>query len=79
MTKQFNVILASQKMPEEWRKSVLVLIFKTKGDVQSCSSYRGIKLKSQTMKIWGRVKLREEPIICEQHHGFMTTKVPCLL
>ncbi|KAK3518664.1 hypothetical protein QTP70_007151 [Hemibagrus guttatus] len=39
----FNRVLESERMPEEWRRSVLVPIFKNKGDVQSCSNYRGIK------------------------------------
>jgi hypothetical protein len=38
-------------MPEELR-SILVHIFKNKGDVQSCTNYRGIKLMSHTMKLW---------------------------
>ncbi|XP_061541504.1 uncharacterized protein LOC133407527, partial [Phycodurus eques] len=50
LTSLFNRILAHEKMPEEWRKSVLVPIFKNKGDVQSCGNYRGIKLMSHTMK-----------------------------
>ncbi|KAK3506756.1 hypothetical protein QTP70_023753, partial [Hemibagrus guttatus] len=45
----FNRVLESERMPEEWRRSVLVPIFKNKGDVQSCSNYRGIKLMSHTM------------------------------
>ncbi|KAK3534389.1 hypothetical protein QTP86_014427, partial [Hemibagrus guttatus] len=48
----FNRVLESERMPEEWRRSVLVPIFKNKGDVQSCSNYRGIKLMSHTMKGW---------------------------
>ncbi|KAK3525604.1 hypothetical protein QTP70_000427 [Hemibagrus guttatus] len=47
----FNRVLESERMPEEWRRSVLVPIFKNKGDVQSCSNYRGIKLMSHTMKM----------------------------
>ncbi|KAK3551495.1 hypothetical protein QTP70_017380, partial [Hemibagrus guttatus] len=50
----FNRVLESERMPEEWRRSVLVPIFKNKGDVQSCSNYRGIKLMSHTMKLWER-------------------------
>ena len=34
-------------MPDEWRKSVLVPIFKKKGDIQECKNYRGIKLLSE--------------------------------
>ena len=40
---------------EEWRRSILVPIFKNKGDVQNCTNYRGIKLMSHTMKLWERV------------------------
>ncbi|KAK3551090.1 hypothetical protein QTP70_012176 [Hemibagrus guttatus] len=64
-------------MPEEWRRSVLVPIFKNKGDVQSCSNYRGIKLMSHTMKLWERVveaRLRKVVEICEQQYGFMPRK-----
>ncbi|MCJ8737802.1 hypothetical protein PDJAM_G00028250 [Pangasius djambal] len=64
-------------MPEEWRNSVLVPIFKNKGDVQSCSNYRGIKLMSHTMKLWERVveaRLRKVVEICEQQYGFMPRK-----
>ncbi|MCJ8748701.1 hypothetical protein PDJAM_G00167790 [Pangasius djambal] len=70
-------VLESEKMPEEWRRSVLVPIFKNKGDVQSCSNYRGIKLMSHTMKLWERVveaRLRKVVEICEQLYGFMPRK-----
>lgn len=33
---------------------VLVPIFKNKGDVQSCGSYRRIKLMNHTIKLWGK-------------------------
>jgi hypothetical protein len=51
LTKLFNLIFRSNKMPEEWRRSILVPIFKNKGDVQSCTNYREIKLMSHTMKL----------------------------
>ena len=44
LTGLFNRILDSENMLEEWRISVMVPIFKNKGDVQSCGNYRGIKL-----------------------------------
>ena len=47
--------MESERMPEEWRDSVLIPIFKNKGDVQRCSNYRGIKLISHTMKLWERI------------------------
>ncbi|KAK3527749.1 hypothetical protein QTP86_003187, partial [Hemibagrus guttatus] len=77
LTSLFNRVLESERMPEEWRRSVLVPIFKNKGDVQSCSNYRGIKLMSHTMKLWERVveaRLRKVVEICEQQYGFMPRK-----
>ncbi|KAK3553330.1 hypothetical protein QTP70_000851 [Hemibagrus guttatus] len=76
LTSLFNRVLESERMPEEWR-SVLVPIFKNKGDVQSCSNYRGLKLMSHTMKVWERVveaRLRKVVEICEQQYGFMPRK-----
>ncbi|KAK3553039.1 hypothetical protein QTP86_031195 [Hemibagrus guttatus] len=73
----FNRVLESERMPEEWRRSVLVPIFKNKGDVQSCRNYRGIKLMSHTMKLWERVveaRVRKVVEICEQQYGFMPRK-----
>ena len=61
-------------MPEEWRDSVIVPIFKEKGDIQDCGNYRGIKMISHTMKIWERIidrRLREETSIGEEQFGFM--------
>jgi hypothetical protein len=51
LTKLFNLIFLSNKMPDEWRWSILVPIFKNKGNVQSCTNYQGIKLMSHTMKL----------------------------
>ncbi|KAK3572428.1 hypothetical protein QTP86_032647 [Hemibagrus guttatus] len=77
LTSLFNRVLESERMPEEWRRSVLVPIFKNKADVQSCSNYRGVKLMSHTMKLWERVvetRLRKVVEICEQQYGFMPRK-----
>jgi hypothetical protein len=51
LTKLFNLIFRSNKMPDEWRRSILVSIFKNKGDMQSCTNYQRIKLMSHTMKL----------------------------
>ena len=63
-----------ENMPEEWRDSVIVPIYKEKGDIQECGNYRGVKLMSHTMKIWEKViegRLREETSIGEEQFGFM--------
>ena len=36
LTRKFNKILESERMPEEWG-GLLVLIFKNKGDMKSCA------------------------------------------
>ena len=36
LTKLFNHIFRSNKIPDEWR-SILVPIYKNKGDIQSCT------------------------------------------
>jgi hypothetical protein len=41
LTKLFNIIFRSNKMSDEWRRSILIPIFKNKGDMQSCTNYRG--------------------------------------
>jgi hypothetical protein len=51
LTKLFNLIFRLNKMSDEWRQIILVPIFKNKGDVQSCTNYRRIKLMSNTMKL----------------------------
>jgi hypothetical protein len=55
LTKLFNLIFRSNTMPDEWRRSILVPIFKNNGDVQSCTNYREIKLMSHTIKLWERI------------------------
>ena len=52
LTKMFNNIFRSNKMPEMWRRSILVPIYKNKRDIQSCTNYRRIKLMSHTIKLW---------------------------
>jgi len=74
LTKLFNLIFRSNKMPEEWRRSILVPIFKNKGDVQSCTNYHGIKLMSHMMKLWERViehRLRRVTSVTQNQFGFM--------
>ena len=55
LTKLFNKLLVDKRMPEEWRRSVLISIYQNKGDVQYCGSYRLIKLMSHTIKICERI------------------------
>ena len=79
LTKLYNRTMESEKMPEEWRDSVLIPIYKNKGDVQSCysSHYRGITLISHAMKLWERIverRLRSDLTFSDQQYGFMPGK-----
>ena len=77
LTKLYNRTMESERMPEEWRDSVLIPIFKNKGDVQRCSNYTGIKLISHTMKLWERIvekRLRSDLKFSNQQYGFMPGK-----
>ncbi|KAF3647276.1 hypothetical protein FXO38_18746 [Capsicum annuum] len=61
-------------MPEAWRWSTMIPLYKNKGNIQSCNNYRGIKLLSQSMKIWERmveVRMRWIVSISENQFGFM--------
>ena len=61
-------------MPDEWRRSVVVPIYKNMGDIQNSTKYRGIKLMSHAMKLWERVieqKLRQKTKISKNKFGFM--------
>ena len=67
-------IWEGEQIPNAWRSSILVPIYKGKGDIQNCGNYRGIKLMSHTMKVWERIierRLRDETEICEEQFGFM--------
>ena len=60
-------------IPDSWKKSKLIPIFKNKGDILECNNYRGIKLMSHFMKLWERiieVRLREIVNIRENQFGF---------
>ena len=61
-------------MPDKWQTSVLVPIFKEKGDVRNRNTYRGVKLLEHTMKIIERVlkrRIRELVNIDSMRFGFM--------
>ena len=47
----FNRLLRGEKIPDELRRSVLVHLYKGKGDIKECGNYRGIKLMSHSMKL----------------------------
>ncbi|KAA3670323.1 uncharacterized protein DEA37_0010186 [Paragonimus westermani] len=72
-----NRVLAGDDIPDDWRYSVLVPLYKGKGDVRDCGSYRGVKLLEHGMKVVERVferRLRKMVNIDEMQFGFMPGK-----
>ncbi|VDP15935.1 unnamed protein product [Heligmosomoides polygyrus] len=55
LTQFFNRATIEDKIPDDWRDSIIVPIFKQKGDASECSNYRGIKLISHTIKVYERL------------------------
>ena len=69
-----NNMLEGNKMPESWRKSDLISIFKGKGDVRTCGNYRSIKLLEHDMKVIERIferRLRKVVKVDEMQMGFV--------
>ena len=61
-------------MLDEWRRSVLVPLYKGKVDIKEFGNYRGIKLMSHSMKLWERVRearIKKKVTIADQQFGFM--------
>ena len=70
-------VLDGKGMPEEWKTSVVVPIFKGKGDVMDCGAYRGVKLLKHAIKIAERVlenSIRGLIMIDDMQFGFMPGK-----
>jgi hypothetical protein len=77
MTDLCNAIISEGKIPEDWKKSWMVKVYKGKGDALNCGSYRGIKLLDQTMKVLERViekKVRDRVQIDSMQFGFSPGK-----
>ena len=55
MMKLCQDALDGKGIPADWAMSVVVPVFKGKGDTMSCGSYRGVKLLEHAMKIVERV------------------------
>jgi len=62
-----NSIWNQETLPEEWKESVTVLIYK--GDKTYCSDFRGISLLSATYKILSNILLLRLPPYAEEIIG----------
>jgi len=63
LTSLCNLIVAQGRIPDDWRSSILLPVFKGKGDPMECGSYRAIELLEHAMKVIERVferRIREK-------------------
>ena len=77
MTSLCNLIEAQGKIPDDWKSSILLPVFKRKGDPMECGSYREVKLLEHAMKVIEHVferKIREKVKTDAMQFGFMPGK-----
>ena len=68
-----NTIIYECTIPDDWLKSIIVNVYKGKGDALERGNYRGIKLLDQGMKVLERVLeslIRDRVSIDEMQFGF---------
>ena len=64
-------------IPEDWKSSMVLPIYKGKGGPRECGSYRGIKLLEHAMKVVERIlenRIRQQIDIDDMQFGFMKGK-----
>merc|ERR1712035_153140 len=69
-----NTIIYECTIPDDWLESIIVNVYKGKGDALERGNYRGIKLLDQGMKVSKRVLdslIRDRVSIDEMQFGFM--------
>ena len=77
ITHLFNLIIRERKIPSDWDKSVILNLFKGKGDATDRGNYRGLKLLEHSMKLFEQVieqYVRNVVNIDGMQFGFMPGK-----
>jgi len=72
-----NGIVKEGCILEDWKSSMVLPIYKGKGDSMECGSYRGIKLLEHAMKVMERIfrhRTRQQIDIDDMQFGFMKGK-----
>ena len=50
-----NAIVREEKMPTEWKESIILSLYKGKGDALICENYHGLKFTEQVLTVVERV------------------------
>jgi len=72
-----NGIVKEGCIAEDWKSSVILPIYKGKGDPMECGSYRGIKLLEYATKVVERIfehRIRQQIEVGDMQFGFMKGK-----
>jgi len=72
-----NGIVKEGCIPEDWKSSVILPIYKGKGDPMECGSYRGNKLLEHAMKVVERIsehRIRQQTEVDDIQFGFTKGK-----
>jgi len=72
-----NGVVKEGCIPEDWKSSVVLPIYKGKGDPMQCAHYRGTKLLEHAMKVLERIfehRIWQQINIDDMHFGFMKGK-----
>jgi len=72
-----NGIVKESCISEDWKSSVILPIYKGKGDPMECGSHRGIKLLEHAMKVMQRIfehKIWQQIEVDDMQFGFMQGK-----
>ena len=75
MERIFNIAWAERRVPEDWQKAVVVLIWKKKGNNKNCETCRGISLMSHVGKMYAKIleqraRPKVEPHLSNAQCGF---------
>jgi len=80
LTSLCNLIIAQGRIPDDWNSSILLPVFKGKGDPMECGSYSVMKLLEHAMKVTASIicvfeqRIRENGEGRAMQFGFMPRK-----
>ena len=69
MTSLFNALIDEKRVPTEWRKAMIVPLFKNKGSMMDCGNFRCISFTPVPSKLFMRVLLNKIKSQTEQKLG----------
>ena len=67
LTHLFNISLASERYPAQWKEALVVPVYKNRGDKCLPSSYRPISILSCASKVFGRILKKQILSYCLEH------------